>query len=305
MRKIYLHLGIHKTATKFLQEAVFPEIKDISYLPKAKYERDLLDSLLHQDVLTFNYHKDAIRDEFLKRAGNDDLPLLISNELLFGNIFFHNNNRYSLLVKLKSLFPEAKILLSIRGQKQMIDSIYREYLVQGGCCKIEQFLNAATPSGKSILSYNPGLDPEALKYGKYLDGLAEMFGAENCLFLPYEMLIKDTPEYLGQILGFLNSKSSPDDFSAQKRHGSMSNNALKFLRVINKMHSSAMHGSGWFPNSWNVGRLMRKMGIGKLSREKTAPFQFKLPIDYQEDNDYIDQKYDLKLKKDYEKYYYG
>lgn len=304
MRKIYLHLGIHKTATKYLQEDVFPAIKDIAYLARAKYERDLLDSLLHQDVLTFNYHKDEIRDAFLAKAGQGDLPLLISNELFFGNIFYHNNNRYSLLLKLKTLFPEAKIMLSIRGQRQMIDSIYREYIVQGGCGEIAEFLNPQTPRNKSILSYTPSLDPESLKYGEYLDSIAELFGIDNCLFLPYEMLIKDSPSYLRQILEFLGSTAKAEDFSQQKRHGSMSNRTLNFLRIINKLHYSAMHGAGWFPNSLNFGHVVRRMKIGQLSRENSAPFKFELPGDYQEDNNYIDQKYKLNLKTDFSDYYF-
>jgi hypothetical protein len=304
MKQIFLHLGIHKTATKFLQEDIFPRLNDIDYLEKAKYERSLLDSLLHQDVLTFNYRKDKIREAFLGMAESDKLPLLISNELFYGNIFFNNNNRNSLLLKLKSLFPNAKILISIRGQRQMIDSIYREYIVQGGCGTVDEFLSPKTPKGKSILSYNPSLDPESLKYGKYLDAVSELFGIDNCCFLPYEILVKDSKTYLTKILTFLGSSGKAEDFTKQKRHGSMSNRALKFLRIMNKFHYSAMHSSGALPNSLNIGHFLRRMKVGQFSREKSAAFKFELPVDYTDDNNYIDQKYKLNLKEKFSEYYF-
>lgn len=304
MKKVFLHLGIHKTATKFLQEDIFPKMPDIDYISKAKYERTLLDKILHQDFLAFNYRKDELRKDFFELAEDSDKLMLISNELLYGNIFFQNNNRFSILMKLKALFPEAKIILSIRGQRQMIDSIYREYLVQGGCDKMKDFLTPQTPRGKSILSYSPSLDPESLKYGQYLDEIVKLFGTENCCFIPYEKLVKTPQEYLKEIFQFIGSAADTADFTHQTRHGSMSNRALKFLRFMNRFNYSAMHGAGIFSNRSNIGHLIRRLGIGRLSRKKSPGFEFEIPVDYNEDNKYIDQKYKLKLEQDFSEFYF-
>ena len=88
MRQIILHLGIHKTATKFLQRSVFNNLSCLEYIDKIMINDDLMMKLLHKDLLSFQNEVDVIRDEFFSLSKSDKLILLFSHELFSGNIFF-------------------------------------------------------------------------------------------------------------------------------------------------------------------------------------------------------------------------
>lgn len=293
MRQIILHLGIHKTATKFLQRSVFNNLSCLEYIDKIMINDDLMMKLLHKDLLSFQNEVNVIRDEFLSLSKSDKLILLISNELFSGNIFFSSNNRYILLSKLKTLFPDAKIIINIRGQRELIDSIYREYVVQGGCMKLESFISHNKPRGE--LSYHPSLDLDALKYGVYLDTITKLFGIDNCCILTYEMLLKDPKKYLTQIFDFLGESQNAKNFDYKKIRPSLNNSAIGFLRIANKLYYSAMSNSGILPFSYNPIKLVELLKIFHNPTKKSPLFKTSIKFDFNKDNNYINKKYKLNL----------
>lgn len=297
MRKIFLHLGLYKTATKYLQEIVFPQIEEIEFLRKEKYERELLSPLQYQDWLAFDGSEEKIRENIFSWTTTDK-PLLLSNELFSGNIFFQSYNRYPLLKKLKAIFPEAKILLTVRGQRHMIDSIYREYVSQGGCDSLNSFVKPHTTG--SILNLAPALDLESLKYSKYLDAITDMFAKENCCFLPYELLLDNWEEYLRKIFNFLGTDADIQSFTNSKKHLSIGNGSVKWLRLANKFFYSAMHHRGILPHSMNIWRRF----LSSKAQQKTALFLGTDGVDFNADNKYIDEKYNLDLKGRFQPYYF-
>jgi hypothetical protein len=293
MRQIILHLGIHKTATKFLQRSVFNNLSCVEYIDKIMINDDLMMKLLHKDLLSFQNEADIIRDEFLSLSKSNKLILLFSNELFSGNIFFSSNNRYILLLKLKTLFPDAKIIISIRGQRELIDSIYREYVVQGGCMKLESFISQNKPRGE--LSYHPSLDLDALKYGIYLDAITKLFGIDNCCILVYEMLLKDPEKYLNQIFTFIGESQNTKNFNYKKIRPSLNNSAIEFLRILNRLFYSAMSNKGILPYSYNPIKLIQLLKIFRNSKKKSQLFKPSIKLDFNKNNNYINKKYKLNL----------
>lgn len=303
MENIYLHIGLHKTATKFLQVDFFPQLEGFYYIPKHLYERDLCDALLNTDYLVFKDRIPAIRDRIAELSHQND-KVILSNELFSGHPFFRYSSRYSCLQKLKDLYPNAKIILSLRGQRGMIDSLYREYILQGGVKTIEHFVEGKLAATKSVLSVDQGLDLETLKYGPYLDAICELFGRDKLYVVPYEKMITDLDGFVAGLCQFLGTQFDASAIKRERRHSSLDNSYLKMLRITNHLHASAFHHAGIFPHKYNIGHLLRRMKLTRLNRSKSAMFDYDLSVKYDDDNDYIDQKYQLALRREFTNYYY-
>jgi hypothetical protein len=97
MSELYLHIGTIKTGTKFLQRNVFTNIKGIRY----SWKPTLSSALTYEDV--YPNDKILISDERLSGWCEDILPVTW---------------RFKTLKKLKMLYPNAKIIITLRTTKE-------------------------------------------------------------------------------------------------------------------------------------------------------------------------------------------
>lgn len=113
--KIYLHIGLHKTGTSFLQKLIFPKLKDI------------------------DYYNPKFDDVFKIKPKN---ITLISNEAVAGNPYSLNKkDRYETLNFIKKLFPKANIIFVKRKPKYWINSLYKQYIRSGGVYNFQRWFN--------------------------------------------------------------------------------------------------------------------------------------------------------------------
>lgn len=119
--EVYIHIGLPKTGTTFLQHLIFPMLRDVNYLETNTNIKNFIN----------NYN---LKNQFL-----------ISSESLSGNPFsgywfrdFKNN-----IVKVKKLFPDASIILGVREHKSLIKSLFNQYLHEGGTKDFTRFFNQA------------------------------------------------------------------------------------------------------------------------------------------------------------------
>ncbi len=112
--KLFIHLGLPKTGTTFLQHHIFPQLpKEVLFLEKAT-------NVSIWELLDSNAKK-----------------LLISSEHLLANPFkkydigwkstFVNNFH-----RLHQLFPTARYILTLRKQEGLLASYYKEHISKGG-----------------------------------------------------------------------------------------------------------------------------------------------------------------------------
>jgi len=114
-KEIYIHVGLPKTATTFLQKNIFRYCKDIYFVKKLPF-------------FTSNINMNKI---------------LISNEALSGSPQSGRSvdRRDKIIRRLKKLFPEARIVLGLREKQKWTVSLYRQYVRQGGVCLFEDWFN--------------------------------------------------------------------------------------------------------------------------------------------------------------------
>jgi len=125
MKKLFLHIGLHKTATTLLQKNVFPKGK-IMYLGRYYPDNDSLHMKLHK-----NYFQ-MFNNLSIKKLDSTDQALLnkirkdviVSNESILRPFSFDNNILLTNLQQLNKMF-DLHIILTIRN---MVDIVISRFL---------------------------------------------------------------------------------------------------------------------------------------------------------------------------------
>lgn len=132
--KVYLHIGLHKTGTTYLQLNVFPLLDGFHpvMLPPWRLltKENLTDTELQQ------YKAEILKD------WDGNKKIIISNEFFSGKIeAFTKQETLIIFNNLQRLFPDAEILLVLRSPKGYFKSLYNFRLVTRGFCpfSMEQY----------------------------------------------------------------------------------------------------------------------------------------------------------------------
>jgi len=105
MNDVIIHVGLQKTGTTFLQEEIFRKLKNVRYI------RDI---------------------SFTNLCFKRDKKTIIANEALSGDPYSNKIDRFKVIDNLHKLFPDAKIIVGTRYMPNMIDSLYSQYIRNGG-----------------------------------------------------------------------------------------------------------------------------------------------------------------------------
>ena len=161
--KIFIHVGLHKTGTTFLQEEVFQKIPNINYQRK-------VDLTTHIEPNLINLFSDENLDGGSYRLFND----------------WHN--RYHIAANLKKLFPDAGIIICTRDEKTWLVSAWKQYVL--------------SYFGYSFVEYYENISKESLDFTSYIKYLQKLFN-NNVLVLHYEELQNSPEEFVNAICDFI------------------------------------------------------------------------------------------------------
>lgn len=164
MSELFIHVGLHKTGSTFLQNMVFPNIRGVDYYYKPTDEQGRCDP--------FNVEVSG--------------KVLVSDEELSKSMPERDHrNRLVFLNQLKKRFPDAKIILGLREYSSWLRSCYAQYIKTGGYKIFEEYRTCF-----------PHLKP-----GEYEQIIKEKW--EHVFVYHQEDLKKDTDEVLKEICGFI------------------------------------------------------------------------------------------------------
>lgn len=198
---VVLHIGLHKTATRFLQRAVFARLDQQRFLVNPPgLNRALKQALWYPSEETRAQARDAAakaRDE----AG--DRTLLVSEPAISGDMYSSHEDWNRNLELVHELFPEARIIYFVRRQSDWLHSAYRQALVKGPGMPIEFFLNYRRgefrPREARMIGRARNLNALDLRFAAIYRGYAEAFGAEQVYLFRQEDL-RNRPELVQQRL---------------------------------------------------------------------------------------------------------
>ncbi|MEO9475292.1 MAG: sulfotransferase domain-containing protein [Cyclobacteriaceae bacterium] len=218
-----VHIGYPKTATTFLQWEVFPNLEGVNYVDYRTCEQ-IFTPLIYLDE--FDYDLSSVQETL--KAYVLERTNLFSFEGLVGPPFIYKGLGRSVIPERLRALGFDKIIITLRNQEDMLDSLYRQYVIQGGVVRFADFIDRK----KRWNLYQRSFNMDFLKYDSLICKCNEIFGKDNVLVLRTEDLKKDTNAFINQIEYFVGSdmeKGRP----SKKVNQSMSNLSIAVLRVVN------------------------------------------------------------------------
>lgn len=139
-KKIVLHVGFHKSGSTLIQN-YFEEH------PGVFFSREILTGFIedyNSEVPTF---ENELQEEFIFLSdmrltvnswGQTEIERINSEQLSFDEI---RDIQKEIAHKLKQRFPSAEILITTREKEQLLDSLYSQYVLNGGRKSLTNFKN--------------------------------------------------------------------------------------------------------------------------------------------------------------------
>lgn len=196
-RETFVHVGMHKCASTFLQSRFFPALAGARYL-----EPGFLGGLLRE----YRAQPEAALARLASTLAElPDRRLLLSNE----SVASRPDRDYEMLEAnaraLHAMFPRARILLIVRRQDDYLESLYKQ-VVEGNTAypySIRSFLNLRGDGFGAFHREFPNVDVRRVDlFGMYRT-YRDRFGAGNVLVVPFEELRRDQRGFLERIVRFM------------------------------------------------------------------------------------------------------
>jgi len=308
-----VHIGYSKTGTTWLQKYIFSDSESGFYVfgENSKYLAvDFIYGVNKKSRL--NWGTDSIFEfdftKIMDRLNNADASnksnLIISNESLIGDINCGGVQGPIIAERIKKTIPNAKILITIREQVSLTKSIYDQYLRSGGVSSIKSYIS------KNNESYIPMFNKSFLKYYKISKYYEDIFGKDNVLVLPIEMLKNDAEVYFKRLYAFADIKY-PESFIKEiikQPKYNVSNSrlmsALYLLRFFNFLSEPSNFNMRMGKGLLNVKRIFeitRHLVPKKISLILNRKIALIISDHYSDyfakDNVNLSKKYNLDLKK--------
>ena len=165
MKNITIHVGLHKTATTFLQTSVFPYVEDTTFVTRPYTQLNhAFNQLQYADDSL--YDEASLKNEIAKIESDN---IIFSDESFSGKpVIFSYVNRTLIAERLASIMPEANIILFIRDQRDIMISHYSSYVKMpygtafitdlfrkpDGDFQYNDYLSTAKPVNHNSIYYN-------------------------------------------------------------------------------------------------------------------------------------------------------
>ncbi len=186
--KFYIHPGLPKTASSFLEKLVFTQLKDKGW----SFNDQHLLSVLKESLLKEKNDSQNLLQYLSKKKESN---YLISYDALCGDPYASFEDRAAILNAISNLTNglEIKILLTIRNQSDWVESIYKQSLHEYYYTPFNKFIS--WKSNRKKVPY-PSLNIQCLNwYSLYCD-LNKIAESKNICVLPLELMKKETERFI-------------------------------------------------------------------------------------------------------------
>ncbi|MBW2290978.1 MAG: sulfotransferase [Deltaproteobacteria bacterium] len=251
-----LHIGYQKTATTWLQKVVLKHHPELALVLRSTKGADWLENSIGQHPFAFK--PDRIRtayseciEPFLGR-----LPF-VSHEAWIGDPYTGGRNTPENARRLHAIFPEARVVIVVREPIDMIKSMYRQYVQEGGALDCDSLLTARYPQRTYF-------DRNFLNYDEVLDLYVGLFGRDRVCALPYELVVDSPQQFLDDLLKFCGvSPLNLDDIKQRRkqrpRNRGLSMPSLAVARRLNRILGSAFNPTPLLPQRLATWRELRHL----------------------------------------------
>jgi len=264
-----VHIGYHKTGTTWLQESVFARHPNMA-VPFSVAE---LNELIVRPN-SFAFDPDKTRSQILSRTVESQRVPVLSYERLSGDPLSGGRDSKEMADRLYRLFPEAKIVIVLREQIEAIASIYKQYVLMGGCGTVSQFMSHPDEGLPEYAFF----DVKYYCYDALVNYYLEKFGAPNVLVCYYEDLRRDWVGFLSNLLSAVGVDPSFIPNASERVHVSLSDTSIQLLAILNRFGRTYPHPAPFLEIDWirrygrsalyKTNNLWRCMSLGRSVKEQ-------------------------------------
>lgn len=250
--ELIIHLGVHKTASTFFQKKYFNKLAGYEYV-----DRNLLvefkNYLLYED--DFNFNPQDAYNLFLRVLRDKNSNYIISDEDFYCLPFNSASDKKRNLNRLIEVFEDKmniKIIILLREQTKLLNSLYLQYVKTGGVANASQF----------IKSLNKGtlLNKNYFFFDSYINYIESKIGKDNLKCMFFEHFLEDTKSFLHEITKFiLGYNLSVPLNKVQKANFSINYRFIGIMLLLNKVTKTYKNPFGLF--CFGFSRLYTKIII--------------------------------------------
>jgi len=227
MNNIFIHVGLRKTATTWLQNELFQNIENINYI--AKNESNYPNWLIkwhYLDDYAFEMHIEEIKNSFFSLVNENKINILSSEAFTNTSVIYSQANR------IKKIVPNAKVIITLRNPIDVIKSHYKLDLQDGiNFLELEKYLDwERTPY--DLFKRKPIYLPDFF-YNENIKYYQNLFGKENVLILRYEDMKNNPDSYFTSLSTFLNINIDHNLFKLNKKTNESNRDDIAMLKLKN------------------------------------------------------------------------
>ena len=265
-KQIFLYIGPHRTGTTFLQNNIFPYLPGVCNVHSRDPEcNDILFDATDQHPMFLDLV--PIRNRLLSRFEKfDEETVLLGDGHLFGDYGRFNTDGYYVSKAfydhkknakiLSRLFDAPKIIMTPRRQDRWLESCYTHFVHNYFTVTIDEFLNPAVRRGDfefKSRSLKPCCDTTVLDWSVYVDNYYTIFGRENVLVIPNEMMGVELDAFLARLCAFLDVPAV-HPLTVDHVNRSYSELSLRLALTLNRFVWTSQNRFGIIPlapfNAW-------------------------------------------------------
>lgn len=309
-KSVFIHIGLPRTATTFFQQNIFSQLKEFEFfgVETANYNEHFNKLQFADDSLYDQIGIDQIKEKWVKDK------IILSNENFSGQSLYLNHVNRSLIAhRLKAAFPDAKILIVLRNQIELLTSLYSLVVLWKETRKIddyiwEPFKNSIYEEGPMSTYFNTVDGYECLDGYDYLPFI-ELYKSlfKDVKVLLFEDLIHDSQYFSGEVESFFNLEKDLV-FKAisdrDKMNEGVSALQAKRLRVLNLFYDLSNESILFKKIYWGLKKQILKTGKESGKVEFSESKKNHLMQYFGELNQKLNEKYpELRINKYGEQYY--
>ena len=191
-----LHVGYTKAASTWLQKCLFNDAgSGFAMVDRRRF----VDVFMRPHPLDFDPCRvSTALGPLLAEASGPGLTTVISEEGLSGDPHSGGWGAKDLAERLHAVFPDSRVLVVIREQRDAIASTYKQYVRVGGACTPEACLQP--PTHEYSIHW---FDFDFFSYHRLIELYQALFGPDRVLVLTFEEFRRDPQSFAARLFGFV------------------------------------------------------------------------------------------------------
>ena len=301
--RVLVHIGYPKAASAWMQQVVFPGHPDIHYLHLERARNEWIMRIAYDS--DFSFDATSCRARFEEACATSPRKIAcISWESLSGSVFLGGCDCARNANRIKSIFQNAQILVCIHNQLDAIESLYKQYVIEGGALNLRRLLELRRPDSLITVSQ------DFFRYEHMLSLYTNLFGPGRVHVVVVEELAAKPMAALERMASFLQIDPFTLDEAqvAGRANEALSRPSLGLMRWLNRFVGSRFNLLPLVPERWISAKRLRSLFRARLDRHLSRiPQSKQLLLDvelrdqlreqYAEGNRVFQERFDLPLEK--------